>query len=166
MEFFLLIVGIVCLLVGLAGAVLPLPGPPLSYAGLWAIQFSKYVQFSSEILIFFGVITFLVAVLDYLVPVWGTKKFGGSRWGVIGSAVGLVVGLFFGPMGLFIGAFTGAFIGEFLNNKDQNRAFRAATGSFIGLMAGIFVKVILCLAMLIYAVVLLIQNLSLTEFSN
>ncbi len=46
MDFLLLILGGLCLLVGLAGAVLPLPGPALSFAGLIMIHFSDYADFS------------------------------------------------------------------------------------------------------------------------
>jgi uncharacterized protein YqgC (DUF456 family) len=98
-------------------------------------------------------------VLDYYVPIWGTKKFGGSKWGAYGSAIGLIAGLFLGPCGIFIGAFAGAFVGEFLNDKNPNRALKAAFGSFIGLMAGMAVKVILCLVMLVYSGVEIFQNL-------
>ncbi len=151
MDILLLITGIICLLTGLAGAVLPLPGPPLSFAGMIALHYSKYAEFTQNLLIIFGILTVVVVILDYYVPIWGTKKFGGSKWGAYGSALGLIVGLFLGPFGIFIGAFAGAFIGEFLNDKDSKRSLKAAFGSFLGLLAGIFVKVILCIAMLIYS---------------
>ncbi len=159
MEIFLLIVGILCLLVGLAGAVLPLPGPSLSFLGLIALKYSEYGDYSTNVLWTFGLITLAVTVLDYFIPIWGTKKFGGSKWGMIGSGVGLVVGLFFGPWGMFVGAFLGAFAGEYFYMKDQNVAFRAAVGSFIGLMVGIVMKVILCLAMLVYASIQIVKDL-------
>jgi uncharacterized protein YqgC (DUF456 family) len=159
MDILLLVIGIVCLLVGLAGAVLPLPGPPLSFAGMIALQYSRFADFGQNTLIVFGVLTVVITVLDYYVPIWGTKKFGGSKWGAYGSAIGLVAGLFLGPFGIFIGAFAGAFLGEFLNDKNPNRALKAAFGSFIGLMAGMAVKVILCLVMLVYSGVQIFQNL-------
>lgn len=158
MEILLLLLGIAGLLVGLAGAVLPLPGPPLSYAGMWALQYSGFVNFSQESLITFGVLTFIVFVLDYYVPIWGTKKYGGSKWGMIGAAVGLVVGLFLGPFGMFIGAFAGAFLGEYIYKRSGDVALKAAFGSFLGLMAGIFVKVLLCIAMIVYTVVQFFQT--------
>ena len=153
MDIFLLIFGIVCLLIGLAGAVLPLPGPPLSFGGMLLVHFSKFAEFSENSLILFGILTAVITVLDYYVPVWGTKKFGGSKWGSIGSAIGLLVGLFLGPFGLFIGAFAGAFVGEYLSNKNHNIAFRAAIGSFLGLIAGIAAKTTLCIIMLVYTLI-------------
>ncbi len=153
MDILLLILGMISLLAGLAGAVLPIPGPPLSYIGMIALHYSRFVEFSQNTLIAFGVITVVVTVLDYYVPIWGTKKFGGTKWGMYGSGIGLVAGLFLGPFGLFIGAFAGAFLGEYLNDKDTGRSLKAAVGSFLGLMAGIVVKVLLCLVMLVWSVV-------------
>lgn len=159
MDILLLIVGILCLLTGLAGAVLPLPGPPLSFAGMIALHYSRFAEFSQNTLIVLGVLTVIVAVLDYYVPIWGTRKFGGSKWGMYGSAIGLIAGLFLGPLGIFIGPFAGAFIGEYLNNQNTRQSFKAALGSFIGLMAGMFIKVLLCLVMLVYSGVEIFRNI-------
>ena len=159
MDILLLIVGIICLLTGLAGAVLPLPGPPLSFAGMIALHYSRFAEFSQNTLIVLGVLTVIVAVLDYYVPIWGTRKFGGSKWGMYGSAIGLIAGLFLGPLGIFLGPFAGAFIGEYLNNQNTRQSFKAALGSFIGLMAGMFIKALLCLVMLVYAGVEIFRNI-------
>ena len=158
MEIALLIVGIILLLVGLAGAILPLPGPPLSFIGILVLNYSKYAHFTFHFLIILGTLTVLITVLDYFIPIWGTKKFGGSKWGTIGSGIGLIIGLFLGPLGMFFGAFIGAFIGEYLNTKNQKIAFKAALGSFLGLVAGIVFKVALCLAMLSYAAIEIYHN--------
>ncbi len=151
MDIVLLIIGFLLLLVGLAGAVLPLPGPPLSFVGMIVLSYSKYTNFSSNLLYILGLLTVLITVLDYFIPIWGTKKFGGSKWGTIGSGLGLVIGIFLGPFGMFFGAFIGAFIGEYLQNKNHTMAFQAALGSFLGLIAGIVFKLALCLVMLFYA---------------
>lgn len=150
MDFILLILGIVCLIIGLIGAVLPLPGPPLSFVGLLMVHFSKFASFSEETLFALGAATALITVLDYYVPIWGTKKFGGTKAGTRGSTAGLIVGMFFGPMGIFIGAFLGALLGEFLFG-DKQHALKAALGSFFGFAAGIVMKVVLCIIMIFYA---------------
>ena len=103
-------------------------------------------------IVFVLFLTLPITVMDYYIPIWGTKKFGGSKWGTIGSGIGLLVGMFLGPFGLFIGAFAGAFIGEYLSNKNHNIAFKAAVESFLGLMAGIVAKTILCIVMLVYSI--------------
>jgi len=151
MDIVLLIIGFILLLVGLAGAVLPLPGPPLSFVGMIVLNYSKYTNFSTDLLYILGLLTILITVLDYFIPIWGTKKFGGSKWGTIGSGLGLLIGIFLGPFGMFFGAFIGAFIGEYLQNQNHTIAFKAALGSFFGLIAGIIFKLALCLVMLFYA---------------
>jgi len=150
-DIVLLISSIICLLVGLAGAVLPLPGPPLSLIGLFLLHYSKYAQFDRSTLTFFAILTVAMSIFDYYAPIWGTKKFGGTKYGSWGSTIGLLVGLFFTPIGMFLGAFLGAFLGEILGKTDPKIALKAAIGSFIGLVTGIIGKVILCLAMIVLA---------------
>ncbi|CAG5005124.1 hypothetical protein DYBT9275_03518 [Dyadobacter sp. CECT 9275] len=153
MDILLLLAGIVCLLVGLAGAVLPLPGPPLSYAGLILLHISKFAEFSKPVLITLGIFTAVIAVLDYYIPIWGTKKFGGTRYGAVGATIGLLVGFFILPgIGIFAGTFAGALIGELLGGFGAKDAFKSALGSFVGFVTGIAMKVLLCLVMIGYAV--------------
>ena len=153
MDVLLLILGSGCLLIGLAGAVLPLPGPPLSFAGLMLLQMSNFAELSQTVLFSLGFVTIVIAVLDYFIPIWGAKKFGGTRAGAIGATLGLMVGFFFIPaIGMFIGTFVGAFIGELVGGSNSKKAFKSALGSFVGFITGIFMKVILCLVMIFYAV--------------
>jgi uncharacterized protein YqgC (DUF456 family) len=154
MELFLLILGIVALLAGLAGAVLPLPGPPLSFLGLLLLQWSEYVSFSPTVLWSLGIVTLLLAILDYYIPIYGTKKFGGTSYGSTGTLIGMLAGFFIFPaIGLFLGAFLGAFIGELVGKAPWRLALKAAIGSFLGFVTGIVMKIALCLVMIGYAIV-------------
>ncbi len=151
MDIFLLILSFVLIIVGVIGSVLPIPGPPVAFGGLITLHYSKYASFSEELLIGLGIATALVTVLDYYVPIWGTKKFGGTKAGVRGSMAGLVVGMFLGPFGIFIGAFLGALLGEAFMG-DRKNALKAAIGSFAGFAAGIAMKLTLCGFMLFYSI--------------
>lgn len=144
------------MILGIAGCLLPiLPGPPLSYLGLLAIHFTTKIDFSSKFLISWGFITIFVSVMDYVIPIWGTKLFGGSKYGIWGSMLGLLAGLFFPPVGIILGPFIGAVAGEMIaGNKDN--ALKAGLGSFIGFFAGIFVKLLTSLIMLYYFIVSLL----------
>lgn len=148
MDVLLVILGGIALLIGIAGSFLPvLPGPPIAWAGLLLLHYSDYAQFSQRFLIITAIVTIAVVALDYIVPAWGTKKYGGSKAGQTGALLGVVVGLFAGPVGIILGPFLGAFIGELIHDSsDQSRALRAAWGSFIGFLVGTGIKVILCLA--------------------
>jgi uncharacterized protein YqgC (DUF456 family) len=60
------------------------------------------------------VVVVVIQVLDYFIPAWGTKKFGGTKWGVWGSTIGLLLGFLMGPLGIVLGPFVGAVVGELL----------------------------------------------------
>ncbi len=153
-DFLLLAGGSLLMITGLIGCILPvIPGPPLSFAGLLLLHFSKSADFSFEFLLMFGCIAVIVTILDYVVPVWGTKKFGGSKAGMWGAAIGLVLGLIFlPPLGIIIGPFAGAVIGEAITGKETSQAFHAGLGSLLGLMMGIGLKLAASIAMTYYFV--------------
>jgi len=94
----------------------------------------------------------VVTLFDYYIPIYGTKKFGGTTYGVWGCTIGLVAGLWLGPIGIIIGPFAGAFIGEMIANNNSEKAFKAAMGSFIGFLAGTLLKLVVCLVMAYYFV--------------
>ena len=144
MDYFLIGTGIVFILLGIAGGIIPvLPGPPLSYVGLLFLHFTERYHFTSNFLVIWAVITIAVYALDYVIPIWGTKKFGGSKRGVWGSIIGLVLGLFFfPPFGIIIGPFAGAVIAELSGGKNQKAAIRAGFGSFVGFLLGTLMKLI------------------------
>jgi len=144
------------MILGIAGCLLPiLPGPPLSYLGLIAIHLTSKIDFSSKFLISWGIIVIVVSILDYVIPIWGTKFFGGSKYGVWGSMVGLLAGLFIPPIGIIVGPFIGAVAGEILAGNKEN-ALKAGFGSFIGFIAGTVVKMLVSLIMLYYFIAALI----------
>jgi uncharacterized protein YqgC (DUF456 family) len=144
MDYVLIGFGIILLITGILGCVLPvIPGPPLNYLGLLLLHLTVRYQFSTKFMVTWAIITVVVYALDYVIPVWGTKKFGGSKRGVWGSVIGLVVGLFFfPPFGIIIGPFAGAVIGELSVGKDSGAALKSGFGSFIGFLLGTLLKLI------------------------
>ncbi len=142
------------MLAGIIGCVVPvLPGPPLSYAGLLLLHFTRFGHFSISFLLIFAGIAILVTVLDYIVPILGTKKYGGSKAGVWGSTIGLLAGMFFfPPLGIIIGPFTGAFVFEMLRGAGASKSFRSAWGSFVGFLFATGFKLMASLAMAFYFV--------------
>lgn len=164
-DYLLLILSILLLLAGFLGCLLPvLPGPPLSFAAIVLVHFTRFADFTTNQFVLLGSLALVVQILDFIVPAWGTKKFGGSRSGTWGSIIGLIAGLFFlpalGPFGIFTilgGPFLGAFIGEKLEGKDQDSALRAAFGSFIGFLAGTFMKLTASTIIAVYFIKELLQ---------
>jgi hypothetical protein len=154
MDIFLIILGSILMLVGIAGCVLPiLPGPPISFLAILLLHWTVRVSFTEDLLWTLALFTAAVTVLDYVVPIYGTKKFGGTKKGVWGSTIGLIMGMFFfPPFGIIIGPLIGAFLGEMSAGQDTNKAMRSAMGSFLGFLTGTLLKFIACFVMAYYFV--------------
>ena len=154
METVIFIIALILLVLGLLGSMIPgLPGPPLSFIGILLIHFFTGTQFSTSFLLTLAFIVILVFLLDYLMQVWGVKKFGGGRKATIGTFLGLFAGLIFPPIGLLIGPFIGAFIGALLEVQgDNTRALKVAIGSFIGFVTGTILKLVVSSVLLYYAI--------------
>lgn len=153
MDVLLMVLGVILVLTGIAGSVLPLlPGPPIAYVGLLIQQFRSDAPFSTKFLLIWAGITIIILVLDYLVPLWGTKRYGGSKYGIWGCAIGFLLAFWMGPFGVILGPFIGAFVGEMIYQQDSKKAFRAAWGAFVGFLFGSLLKLIACLVMGYYLV--------------
>jgi uncharacterized protein YqgC (DUF456 family) len=138
--------------------------------GLLVLQWSGYAGFNVTFLLVWAAITIAVTVMDNFLPAWMTKKFGGSRFAVIGSVLGLVAGMiFFAPIGLIAGPFLGALTGELINNRikrkkienndpdtavvaHNNNALKVAFGAFLAFILGTGAKLIIGSMMIYYAV--------------
>ena len=156
MDTLWLVMGIIVMLVGIIGCFLPfLPGPPLCYVALLLQQLRSDAPFTSKFLWIWAGVTVVVTVLDYIIPLYGTKRFGGSKYGIWGCTIGLIAGFWLGPLGIIIGPFVGAFIGEILANSNSNQALKAAWGSFVGFLLGTLLKLIACFMMGWYLVKLM-----------
>ncbi len=143
METILIILGALCILAGFIGSFLPVvPGTPVTYCGLLILQLTTQ-PFSATFLIVWALIVATIMILDNVIPAYGTKKFGGSPYGIWGSLLGMIVGIFFfPPVGIIIGPLAGAFAGEIIGGKTSDRALRSALGSFAGLLVNTLMKVI------------------------
>ncbi|MEE4255568.1 MAG: DUF456 domain-containing protein [Bacteroidales bacterium] len=153
MDIVLFVLGILLLIVGFIGCILPvLPGQAVAFISLILLRFMDPPRASADMIWTLAGIMVVVTVLDYIVPIYGTKRFGGTKRGVWGSTIGLIFGIFilpsivvlgpFGVFGIILGPFVGAYIGEATGNRDSREAFVAAIGSFIGFLTGTFLKLV------------------------
>ena len=145
MDIFLLVVATLFMLLGIIGSFLPvLPGPLTSWFGLLIFHLTDAIPMNWTFIIITFIIAMIIWLLDYIIPAMGTKKFGGSKAGMIGTTLGLIVGLIAPiPGGIIIGPFVGAFIGEMSNKNDSKTALKAAFGSFLGFLTSAFIKFII-----------------------
>ncbi|MEN8098709.1 MAG: DUF456 domain-containing protein [Chloroflexota bacterium] len=155
------------MLVGLLGIVLPiLPGLGLVWIGLLI-----YVAVNGFELIApwqFALLTVL-ALAGLTAEIWlsqiGARVGGADRrslWiGLAGGMLGGLIFLFAGGIGVGIGAVLGAVIGVFASEYklkgSGNAAWRSGAGWLVGLLASVFVQLILGLVILVVFLVLLFQ---------
>ena len=151
----LYIIAAILVLVGLAGIILPpLPGIPLIFAGmLLAAWTDGFDTVGPGLLVALGVLTLLSVAVDFWVAAVGAKRVGASRLAIVGAVVGTFAGLFFGPLGLFVGPFAGAVVGELLHGRrldagGMGLATKVGFGTWLGIVFGIALKLMLAFAML------------------
>mgnify|MGYP001079769119 CR=1 FL=1 len=149
----LIITGIILNILGIIGIVVPaLPGIILNYLALFLLYISRGEEaIGLNALIMFGLLTLLVALLDYILPLAGAKKLGASRTGIIFAVIGMITGMiFFPPFGIFFGLLIGAFVGELIAGKSQSQAFKAGLVTFLGILTSMVVKLMLAVVMTVY----------------
>lgn len=154
-ENILTIISLLCLVVGFLGSFLPvLPGTVLSWMGLVIFKYTAYADYGWITLILLGLVVVAFQVLNYILPAYSSKRFGGSRYGMIGATLGLIVGVLFAPLGLvsiIIMPFVGAFLGEYIFKKSNSKdSFRAAFGTFVGFMISTGLGMLISLLFLVY----------------
>lgn len=152
------LIDILCLILlflGILGTFLPiLPGLLLSICGLLIYKFGTDSDLSMIYIWAFVILTIASVILNYVIPAKTNQKYGGTRWGSIGSVIGTIVGLFIPiPLGFLVGMFAGVFIGELLHDsKDINKALKSTKGAFIGFIYGTGFSFVVGVAMFLVVV--------------
>lgn len=88
---------------------------------------------------------------DNVAQIFGIKKMGGSKAGMIGGSLGMFILPFvispLGPLavilGPLLGAVIGAMIGELLMRRKSNEVVKVGWGSLLSFLAGTFFKILL-----------------------
>lgn len=147
------VIGIILIMVAYVGSILPaLPGVPFAALAVLLVHIAlpQGEKYGWGSLTFVAILTIGISVLDFVIPVLGTKRYGGSKAGVRGSTIGLVVGFLIsiftsgvGIIAVILGPFIGAYIGEkYFAGADDKVALASAWGSLIGFLAGTVGKLI------------------------
>ena len=143
MDIFLTIVAIVCSLAGVAGCIIPIiPGPLLSFVAVLCAYFCSGSGITNAQMWLWLAVTAVVSVVDYLLPAYMARWFGGTRAGTRGALVGMIVGMiFFNIPGIIFGPFVGAVAGELLHDSsDKSHALKVGFGSFLSFVVGTGIK--------------------------
>ena len=151
LEIALFSISLVIMLVGMAGIIVPIiPSIPLVWLGafIYAI-FTHFEKITWMLLLIFALITIFSIVLENLGNVYGAKKFGATRWGIIGSIVGTGIGFYMGgPIGLILGPIAGTVIFELIGGKGYKGALKSGLGNFVGFLGGSVMKIVVGLTMI------------------
>ncbi|AKJ26753.1 DUF456 domain-containing protein [Caldimonas brevitalea] len=140
---------------GVLGTVLPvLPGTILVLAGIvigaWIDGFERVSPWTVGAI---TVLALLAWLTDYVAALLGARKAGASPLALIGAALGTVAGIFTGLVGLLFLPLVGAMAGEYWARRDSGRAAHVGLATWIGLLIGTVVKVVLSFVMIgIFAV--------------
>ena len=152
MDIILLIIGFLLCLIGIVGSFLPIiPGPVTSWLGILLLNLTSVVEFNLNFVLITLTVAISVGILDYLIPVLGVKKLGGTRSGQIGTTLGLIIALIIlGPIGIIIGPCGGALLGEMSTKKSFQDSIKPAFGAFVGVVAGSVIKFLISLSFLFF----------------
>jgi uncharacterized protein len=148
------------MVVGVLGTVLPaLPGVALVLGGIvlaaWIDDFTRISGWTVGLV---SVLAVLAWVADYAATLLGAQKAGASKLAIAGAAIGTVLGVFSGLWGLLVFPFAGAALGQYVHMQDAGAAGKVGLGTWLGLMLGMVVKLVLVFIMLgIFAAALWIK---------
>jgi hypothetical protein len=136
---------------GLLGTFLPfLPGCPLIFGG--ALLYAWYTGFAAvswKVLVLLLALALFSEVLDKIATFIGARRYGASRWGLMGVLIGGLGGLILaGPAGLIFGPFLGAIALELIRGRALEGAFRAGFGAVVGMAGGAIGKLLIGLIMI------------------
>ena len=145
----ILIIGL--LIAGLFLNIFSLPGNwlMLIFLVVWTSINGQGAMSWSFVLGMGGIIA-LAEVSEFLVQMYGAKKFGSTGKGNLGGIIGAIVGAIAGAPILFgigalifglIGAFVGCFIFEKINGRNTRESIRASWGAFWGKFFGMSLKI-------------------------
>jgi uncharacterized protein YqgC (DUF456 family) len=161
MDIALYALAVALILGGLIGTVLPtLPGIPMIFGGIWlAAALDDYQHLGVSWLIVLGLLAAFGVAMDFIAASLGAKRVGASSMAIWGASIGTFIGMFLGIPGLILGPFVGALAGELISSKSVLRSAHVGVGTWLGLLFGTLVKLVLSVVMVALAAGVWLLNL-------
>ena len=159
MEILGLILFWLFLIIGILSIPFGLPGTFIIVAD--ALVYGLLTHFEKISLGFVGILLLIAVVLEILEALLGAfmaKKFGGSKWGIVGAMIGVFIWAVVGTplipvLGTLLGAFCGAFIGAWLlegmHTQDWHHASKVGVGALFGTVGAKMTKIMVAVVMVI-----------------
>lgn len=151
MELIWWFVAIVLMAIGLLGTILPMiPGTTVILAAAILHRYMVGPENGLGWATLAGLVLLTAASfgLDFFAGSFGAKRFGATKWGLVGAILGAILGIFFGFIGIFVGPIVGAVAGEVIAGKRSVAAGKAAWGTLLGNVGGMLAKLLIALAMI------------------
>jgi uncharacterized protein YqgC (DUF456 family) len=144
---------------------------PLGLPGNWLILgiallkafLADFEGLTPAWLLFLLVLAVIGEVIEFILGVFVARRYGASRWGMMGAFFGGLIGgiagtpLLFPGIGTMMGAFAGAFIGafslEYIYRMRRDVSYRAGVGAFIGRILAIVLKFEIGVAMVLVIII-------------
>ena len=152
-----IIVTIIAVL-GVLGTLVPVfPGTPLIVgAALISGMATDFSVVSIRLIIILILLSIGAEISERFFSAVTTKKFGGSKYGIIGAIAGVLIGsVLFPPLGIFIGPVVGVVIFELSTGKNLKQSFKIGTGTVLGTFGGAFISFIIALIMTSWLLVII-----------
>ncbi|NBB79414.1 MAG: DUF456 family protein [Verrucomicrobia bacterium] len=124
-------------LIGLVTSLLPIiPGSVIVWIGVMIhrLWMAPDDSVSWKIVILCGMLTLIGLMGDFVLGMWGARKFGASWKGAVGALAGAFIGFFLPPplFWLIVGPILGAILGELAAGRTFRDGGRAGIGTVIG----------------------------------
>jgi len=158
------IASVALIAIGVIGTILPmLPGTILVLGGIvMGAWIDGFTRVSGGTLAFIAVLAVLAWVTDYVAALLGAKKAGASPLALLGAALGTVLGILMGLVGLLFMPLLGAMAGEYWTLRKQfeaggsaaqhriagQQAAKVGIATWIGLLLGTVIKIVLVFLMI------------------
>ena len=151
MTIFLIILGILLIIAGLAGTIHPaIPGLPMMFAGTVSLAYAHDFQYISGWTLGIAAVIMVIGMaMDFVAGLLGAKMTGASKKALWGAFIGGVLGIFWMPFGVIFGPLVGAAIGEYIEVKDSYKAGKVGVGTFVGFIVGTVAKIGCALVMIL-----------------
>ena len=152
-----IILFILILLIGLSLIIFGIPGTFVILIAAFVYGLiTEFCQIDAITLLLLLGMALLGELIEFISGLYGAKKFGASRLGMmlaliiglVGGILGTIICPFIGTVvGVLLGAFCGAFIGEKMLKRELAASLKAGFGAFIGRLGGTFMKLVLGIIM-------------------
>lgn len=135
-----------------------IPSVFIAYLSLWMVKWSDIVEVPEVMLIFWGIATLLVLIIEFSRPQQAIKSTSGAAYILGGTSAGMMVGLISSYQLMIIGAVVGALFGAMAYSKTpKGSAIKKPASRFIQYVGaeGLPIVITICMVGLVIQLLIL-----------